>query len=375
MNSVIKKIQEIEQQMNANFIDRQGEIRAILLGILAEKNILFIGAPGVAKSSIIDQFMKSFAPNIHIFNRLISPTTQPEELFGSARFDRLKEGIIERNVEGQLPVAHFAFLDEIFKSTSDLLNGLLKIMNEHRFENGRQTIQSPLFTLIAASNEFPEEDGLEALYDRFLIRREVQAIKTPARLIEMLMGDVHQVQIDTITLEEIHALQALTKQVVLPRKIIETVAEIHFTLKDQGIEVSDRRTKHCLRILQANAVLHNRQQVLMADLSVLEDCLWNEAHEREAVVQLLHSYTKSAVDFLVEKMNDILEELTVNHKERIKHELTIDYVAYAEFATEKLQQFVELEQQFSQQHYTSRQLEMMQQYKAEIQQIIAEEVM
>lgn len=369
MNPLIIKIQQIEHQMNANFIDREGEIRAVLLGMMAQKNILFIGAPGVAKSSVIDQFMRSFAPNIQSFSRLISPTTQPEELFGSARFDRLKEGIIERNVEGQLPVAHFAFLDEIFKSTSDLLNGLLKIMNEHRFENGRHTIQSPLFTLIAASNEFPEDEGLAALYDRFLIRREVQAIKTPERLIDMLMGDVQKVPVDELTLEDIQSLQNLVKKVELPREIIELVAEIHFTLKDQGIAVSDRRTKQCLHILQANAVLQNRQRVIVADLTALADCLWNEADERQMVVQLLQSYTQTAVEQILSKMQMILHELETVQKR------PIDFVAFAELATDKLEQLNELEQEFLQQSYSDHQLEKMQSFKSQIHRFIGEEVM
>lgn len=85
--NVVEKIHRIEGQMNANYIERKGEIRAILLGVLAQKNVLFIGNPGVAKSSVIDQFMRSFEGDIQTFTRLISPTTQPEELFGSAKLN------------------------------------------------------------------------------------------------------------------------------------------------------------------------------------------------------------------------------------------------------------------------------------------------
>lgn len=345
MSALINKIQKIEQQMNRNFVDRDGEIRAILLGVLAQKNVLFIGVPGVAKSSVIDQFIHSFAADIQSFTRLISPTTQPEELFGSARFDKLKEGIIERNVEGQLPVAHFAFLDEIFKSTSDLLNGLLKIMNEHRFENGTQHIDSPLFTLIGASNEFPEDSSLVALYDRFLIRREVQAIKTPQSLIEMLLGDTQKVQIEELTLQEIQQLQLLTEQVEMPQSIIELLAEIHFELKDLGVEVSDRRTKQCLAILKATAVLDNRTTVIQADLSSLVDCLWNEADERIIVEDLLHNYTKTPSDYILLKMESLIEELQQYFK-NASMEVGKNFQAIANFGEDCVNRWQDLEQEF-----------------------------
>lgn len=346
MQPIIEKIQMIERQLNANFIDRNGEIHAILLGILAKKNVLFIGAPGVAKSSVIDRVMSSFQPEIHTFSRLISPTTQPEELFGAARFDRLKEGIIERNVEGQLPVAHFAFLDEIFKSTSDLLNGLLKIMNEHRFENGLQQIESPLFTLIGASNEFPEEDALEALYDRFLIRREVEAIKTPARFIEMLQGNVKKTDVSMLSLNEIVELQKLTSEVTIPFPILVSLTEIHFKLKDYGIHVSDRRTKHCMEILQASAVLQNRNYVKESDFSALADCLWNEAEDRQIVLDVLYHYTKSVSEQQLLKMAEIVERAALHNQDVAQQKLGVNFQTHAQFAVNLLDEFKVLENAF-----------------------------
>lgn len=346
MEQLIQKVQQIEKQMNANYVEREGEIRAILLSILAQKNSLFIGAPGVAKSSIIDQFIKSFQQDIQTFTRLIAPTTQPEELFGSARFDRLKEGIIERNVEGQLPLAHFAFLDEIFKATSDLLNGLLKIMNEHRFENGREQIESPLFTLIAASNEFPEDPSLAALYDRFLIRREVQPLKTPQSLMAMLSSSPKKVKVDSLSLEEIQQLQEVTAKVDIRPTIIEMLAEIHFVLKDQSIIVSDRRTKQCLSILQASAVLANRSEVIEADFEALVDCLWNEPDDRVFVEDLLNRYSKTPIDAIYLKMQTLIGEVQQYTIKHIKQCKSRNYQQIAKDGELFIKNWMELEQAF-----------------------------
>ena len=76
-----------------------------------------------------------------------------------------------RKIDGFLPTSDFAFLDEIWKSSPAILNTLLTIINEKIFKNGQNIEKVPLKVLISASNETPPENqGLEALYDRFLVR-------------------------------------------------------------------------------------------------------------------------------------------------------------------------------------------------------------
>ena len=85
-----------------------------------------------------------------------------------------------RQTNGYLPTAEVAFVDEIFKANSAILNALLTLLNERLFDNGYKRLKVPLLTLIAASNELPESEELDALYDRFLIRRHVGQVSTQA---------------------------------------------------------------------------------------------------------------------------------------------------------------------------------------------------
>jgi hypothetical protein len=45
-------------------------------------------------------------------------------------------------------------------------------INERLFDNGSTRQPVPLLSLVAASNELPQSEELDALYDRFLIRHE-----------------------------------------------------------------------------------------------------------------------------------------------------------------------------------------------------------
>jgi len=44
------------------------------------------------------------------------------------------------------------------------------------FDNGNERLPVPLMCLVGASNELPESEELDALYDRFLIRRQVSQV-------------------------------------------------------------------------------------------------------------------------------------------------------------------------------------------------------
>lgn len=83
-----------------------------------------------------------------------------------------------RQTKGYLPEASVAFIDEIFKANSAILNSLLTILNERLFDNGATRTAVPLICLVGASNELPESEELDALYDRFLLRYPVSQVSS-----------------------------------------------------------------------------------------------------------------------------------------------------------------------------------------------------
>ena len=149
-----EKFLNVEKELNEVVVERYDENHGLILALLTKANILFLGAPGVAKSMLVNRLTEHLDKGV-IFDTLLTAFSTPEELFGPYSMNKIKEDKYERVITGMLPESDIAFLDEIFKANSSILNALLTVMNERRFRNGTKYLDLPLISLIGASNETP----------------------------------------------------------------------------------------------------------------------------------------------------------------------------------------------------------------------------
>ena len=198
---MFEKIVQIKNYLESKFYEREAEIEGLLISVLARQHMLLIGPAGTAKSLLSVELAK-IVQGVNYFQWLLTRFSTPEELFGPVSLKELEQGIYKRNTTGKLPEAHIAFLDELFKASSAILNSLLTLINERLFYNNGKPFRTPLISIIGASNEYPEEgEGLEALYDRFLLRYETDYLKNDANFISMLKGANGSIQPPSISLE------------------------------------------------------------------------------------------------------------------------------------------------------------------------------
>jgi MoxR-like ATPase len=249
-------------------VEREALIEMVALAAVAGEHVLVIGPPGTAKSEAVRRVARAVGGRY--FEYLLGRFTEPSEIFGPVDLRRLKEGVVETETSGMLPEAEFAFLDEVFRGSTAILNTLLGILNERVFRRGHSVVRCPLRVCVGASNSLPEDESLAAFADRFLVRVFLDPIPDP-RLEELLDGgwritttgaDGPPAELD---LAELDALAGSVSRadMALVRPLLAHAIRL---LRGAGVVLSDRRAVRCQRLVAAAAVLAGRSRPTDADL-------------------------------------------------------------------------------------------------------------
>jgi len=278
------QIQHLRADLSARFPERRDVIDGALAAVLAGEHVLLLGAPGTGKSALARAIAQAFGGMY--FERLLTKFSTPEELFGAISLKALEQDRFARVVTGKLPEAEFAFVDEVFKANSAILNSLLSLVNERVFHNDGQPMACPLVTMFGASNELPEGRELEALFDRFLLRFEVGYLLRPGNL-KLILGAPDPVATPFMTMKDLRAAQGEAARVAISDETIDALIQIRDACKAEGIIASDRRWKKSLKLAQSAAYMAGEKRTSPEDLSILVDSLWREPKDRPKVARLV----------------------------------------------------------------------------------------
>ena len=310
LQSAQAKMSQIFVEMNNLFVERDELIKLMELAIVTGTNLLMLGPPGTAKSAITYELCGRIE-NANYFQWMLNKTSDPSEILGPFSVKEMENDKFMRITTGKLPEAHIAFMDEVFKSNAPTLNALLTIMNEHIFYNDGKPVEVPLISMFGASNEPPEDESLDAMYDRFIFRMNVQYIHDAANkkrmhsnYVDNRAGLLNLVNKTTITLAEVQALQAAAKAVKVPKDIINKFIRLISDLDRQAVHISDRRQNECFKVMQGSAVLAGRNNVTLDDFKSLIYVLW----EKEEHIPLI----ESSILKMVNPYDDRFKELKEN---------------------------------------------------------------
>lgn len=284
--AALATLSSLRVELEAAVLERKEEIEAVLTALLARQHVLLLGPPGTAKSYLGNLLAEALQAKT--FTRLLTKHSVPEELFGPYSLAGLEADRYERKIEGYLPAAQVAILDEIFKANSAILNALLTILNERAFDNGTARIKCPLEIALGMSNETPQDDGLGALYDRFTLRRWVAYLSDEDHFRAMLLADSKPIQ-TRLTQEDLETLRGLVAQVKVPAEVLDGMVAIRRELAQKGIQPSDRRYRSAISLVKAQAVLRGSLEATTEDLFILRDCLWDRPEDRQEVASVVLS--------------------------------------------------------------------------------------
>lgn len=284
----IEKLNTVLRFAKDSFIGKDEIIDLLGISLIARENAFLLGPPGTAKSAII-RLLSGCIKDGKNFEYLLTRFTEPNELFGPFDIRRLKEGELITNTEGMMPEASMVFLDEIFNANSAILNSLLMALNEKIFRRGKETKKLPALMFVGASNVLPEDEALNALLDRFLIRVRCDYVDTD--LLDQVLLAGWKLENKTaadkpdITPSEIIALQQEARLVDLS-PIRKAYVDLVHNLRNTGIKVSDRRAVKIQNLLAASAVICGRKEAVLSDLWVLK-YIWDTEEQIEILAGII----------------------------------------------------------------------------------------
>jgi MoxR-like ATPase len=254
------------------------------------------------------------------FKRLLTRFSTPEEVFGPVSLKELDTNDrYVRITAGKLPEADIAFLDEMWNANSSILNSLLSIMNEGRYDNdGESMICRPI--VYAASNLIPHEPELAAIWDRVTFRHLTRGLREMSSRKQMFKARLARMMSTSevapiLSWDDILLAQQEASKVDISDDTMELLLKLWNELQKQGVEPTDRRFNDSIPIIQATAYRAGRVSAEVDDFRLLRHVLWMDPKEipivDRTVLQLANPLDKEAMDVLevIEKLGEDVDKV------------------------------------------------------------------
>jgi MoxR-like ATPase len=305
--TIRQKLATFRTSLSRFFVGKQELIDLMVVAAVAQEPLLLVGPPGTAKSDLVLKFKDALGiTEEDYFEYMLTRFSEPSEIIGPIDINQLREGRYIRREQGKLPTARLAFLDEIFKSNSAILNILLTIINEKKFYQDGVPTPVRLRVLFAATNEIPEQGELAALKDRFVLKAEslsVQDDHFEALIDAGLQAEVYR-SLNQKPWVEGHASltdilkanryltflfardpqEAADRKQFFPAEVFREFQRLIKTLvREDRIFISDRKLVKLYKFFRVRAWLHAGGTVTRDDLRLL--AYLGETHQEMALLR------------------------------------------------------------------------------------------
>lgn len=293
INTCSTGLKVVEKELNRAFIDRQEPIKMLIITLIANENICFVGTPGTAKTDMTNGLCKLITADY--FSQTLNAYTTPDDLFGHYSVKEITDN--DKQImkwENYTGGAQIAFWDEAFKAVGPLMNSCLTVLNERTLDIGEgQKIKTNIKMIVGASNEYPADagDDLAAFWDRWTCRMVINDFTRDSDFehfwSEYGTGNIGNVDSDkAIPIEYVDYLRNQIWSVdsdALKSKILD----IRAALIKVGIHVSARRWGKVKKMIHSAALFDGRDIAKPKDLLILSNLLWRNEAEKEKIDTIL----------------------------------------------------------------------------------------
>lgn len=277
------------KELSRRIIGRTKTLEQLMYALVTKQHLFLEGPPGVAKSYLANMLFECIE-GAETFHVQCTKKMTEDYLVGPLDMHLFRErGEYLHRVEGYLPTAHYAFLDEFLDLSTGALRALLEVLNERTFSRGPQSVRCPLVTAIACTNFSGESEvALEAVLDRFMFKSKIVGLSRTAD--RKAMFRVHDKPLPKFSHTDVLRLHWAMKRVTLPEHVLNTYLEVCSQLR-----LTDRTVRRCIDVVKASAVFRGSTVAALEDLTLLELCFvtTNDSKSEQAFGNSLKKYKEA----------------------------------------------------------------------------------
>ncbi len=221
VNDLVKKFNQLQQEIGKVIIGQQEAVDYTLLSILCGGHSLLIGVPGLAKTLLVNTISSALGLN---FNRIqFTPDLMPSDILGSEILDENRQF---KFIKGPI-FSNIILADEINRTPPKTQAALLEAMQEKSvtISGHHYKLDLPFFVL-ATQNPIEQEGTYplpEAQLDRFMfsIHLEYPTFEEEVQVVKNTTSNTSQKVNSIFSIQEIIEVQKLIRRIPVADNVVE----------------------------------------------------------------------------------------------------------------------------------------------------------
>jgi MoxR-like ATPase len=245
-DAAVRSLSDVRAEIAKLVFGQDRVVELTLAAILAGGHCLLIGAPGLAKTRLVETTARALGLD---WGRVqFTPDLMPGDILGSEILEETQNGRAFRFVKGPI-FTRLLMADEINRASPRTQSALLQAMQERHvtIAGARHDLPAP-FHVLATQNPIEQEGTYplpEAQLDRFLLKIDVDYpdVETERRILVETTGLSDAVVKPVLDAERLTALQTLVRRMPVPEAVLEAIIRLVRSARPEQSDHPDVRKR------------------------------------------------------------------------------------------------------------------------------------